>query len=149
MRSRMRPLVLAGIVGALGAASGHAQSNESTQPQVTQAVTVVAQREPVITVLAPREKSSGPPTPKRQAPAAIGRAVDADGDGLADAPAGTARESTSGRPSGKHGAPTAAAAKTKDCGDKAASATQKSACSNSNPKYADKATQGQSPLYEP
>ena len=60
MRSRMRPLVLAGIVSALGAASGHAQSNESTQPQVTQAVTVVAQREPVITVLAPREKSSGP-----------------------------------------------------------------------------------------
>jgi hypothetical protein len=145
----MRPLVLAGIVGALGAASGHAQSNESTQPQVTQAVTVVAQREPVITVLAPREKSSGPATPKRQAPAAIGRAVDADGDGLADAPAGAARESTSGRPSGKHGAPAAAASKTQDCNDKAASTTQKSVCANSNPKYADSATPSQNPLHEP
>ena len=142
MRSRIRPLVLAGIVSALGAASGHAQSNESTQPQVTQVVTVVAQREPVITVLAPREKSSDPAASRRQTPAAIGRAVDADGDGLADAPAGAARESTSGRPSGKHGVPTAAAAKTRDCVDKAASTTQKSACAN-------KATQGQNPLHEP
>jgi len=149
MKTRMRPLALVGIVSALGAGSALAQSNASAQPQVTQAITVVAQREPVITVLAPREKSSGPAEPRRQAPPAIGRAVDADGDGLADAPAGTARESTSGRPSGKHGAPTAAAAKTKDCGDKAASATQKSACANNNPKYADKATQGQSPLHEP
>lgn len=147
MRSRMRPLVLAGIVSALGAASGHAQS--TTQPQVTQAVTVVAQREPVITVLAPREKSSGPAAPRRPTPAAIGKAVDADGDGLADAPAGAARESTSGRPSGKQGVPTTAAAKTQDCGDKTASATQKAACANSNPKYADKATQGQNPLHEP
>ena len=149
MRSRIRPLILTGIVSALGAASGHAQSNESTQPQVTQVVTVVAQREPVITVLAPREKSSGPATPRRQAPAAIGRAVDADGDGLADAPAGAARESTSGRPSGKHGAPAAAASKPQDCNDKAASTTQKSVCANSNPKYADRVTQGQNPLHEP
>ena len=112
-------------------------------------MTVVSHREPVITVLAPRENLSDPAEPRRQAPAAIGRAVDADGDGLADAPAGTARESTSGRPSGKHGAPMTAAAKTQDCGDKAASTTQKSACANSTPKYANKATQGQNPLHEP
>ena len=37
----------------------------------------------------------------------------------------------------------------KDCGDKAASTTPKSVCANSNPKYADKATQGQNPLHEP
>jgi hypothetical protein len=148
MKTRMRPLALVGIVSALGAGSALAQSNASAQPQVTQAITVVAQREPVITVLAPREKSSGPAEPRRQAPPAIGRAVDADGDGIADAPEGTARESTSGRPSGKHGGPTTAA-KTQDCGDKTASTTQKSACANSNPKYADKGTQGQNPPHEP
>ena len=103
----------------------------------------------MITVLAPREKSSDAAAPRRQASAAIGRAVDADGDGLADAPAGAARESTSGRSSGKHGVPTPAAAKTQDCNDKAASTTQKSVCANSTPKYANKATQGQNPLHEP
>jgi len=130
MRSRLRPLVLVGIVSALGAGPAVAQSHPPAQTQVTQAITVVAQREPVITVLAPRETPSAVKTVKRQhAPAGIGKAVDADGDGLADAPA--------------------AAAQAKDCGDKAARTTQKSACAKGNPQYKDKTTQGQNPLHAP
>ena len=130
MRSRMRPLVLVGIVSALGAGPAVAQSHPPAQTQVTQAVTVVAQREPVITVVAPRETPSAVKTVKRQqAPAGIGTAVDADGDGLADAPA--------------------AAAQAKDCGDKSVRTTQKSACAKGNPQYKDKTTQGQNPVHEP
>ncbi len=130
MRSRMWPLALVGIVSALGAGSAHAQSNPAAHAQVTQAVTVVAQREPVVTVVAPRETPSPVKTVKRQqAPAGIGRAVDADGDGLADAPA--------------------AAAQAKDCGDKSVRTTQKSACAKGNPQYKDKTTQGQNPLHKP
>jgi hypothetical protein len=126
----MRPLALVGIVSALGVASAHAQSNPSTQAQVTQAVTVVAKREPVVTVLAPRETPAAATTAKRRPmPAGIGKAVDANGDGLADAPA--------------------AAARAKDCGDKAPRTTQKSACAQSNPQYKDKTAQGQNPLREP
>ena len=66
---------------------------------------------------------------RQQAPAGIGKAVDADGDGLADAPA--------------------AAAQAKDCGDKSVRTTQKSACAKGNPQYKDKTTQGQNPLHEP
>ena len=130
MRSRMRPLVLVGIVGALGAGPAVAQSPPPAQMEVTQAVTVVAQREAVVTVVAPRETPSAPKTAKpRQTPQGIGKAVDADGDGLADAPA--------------------AAAKARDCGDKAARTTQKSACAKGNPLYKDKTVQGQNPLHEP
>ena len=130
MRSTMRPLALFGILSALGAGSAPAQSTQPVQAQVTQAVTVVAQREPVVTVVAPRETPSAVKTVKRQqAPAGIGRAVDADGDGLADAPA--------------------TAAQAKDCGDKAVRTTQKSACAKGNPQYKDKTTQGQNPLHKP
>jgi hypothetical protein len=126
----LRPLVLVGIVSALGAGPAVAQSHPPAQTQVTQAVTVVAQREPVVTVLAPRETPSAVKTVKRQQlPAGIGKAVDADGDGLADAPA--------------------AAAQAKDCGDKAVRTTQKSACAKGNPQYKDKTTQGQNPLHKP
>jgi len=149
MRSRMRPLALVGIVSALGAGAAHAQSNDSVQPQVTQAVTVFAQREPVITVLAPRETPSAVKTARPQQSAArIGKAVDADGDGLADASAAAAREGATGRPSGKRTDPTAAA-QAQDCGDKAARTAQKSACAKSNPQYKDKTAQGQNPLHEP
>jgi hypothetical protein len=143
MKSRVRPLAVVGIVGALAAVPAHAQSNAPAQ--VTQTVTVVAQREPVITVLAPRETSNAVPvTSPRQTPPGIGTAVDADGDGLADAP--TPREGKSGRPTGKQTVP--AAAPRPACADKArAEAT--SACATSNPQYKDKAVQGQNPLHEP
>ena len=130
MRSRLRPLVLVSIVSALGAGPAVAQSHPPAQTPVTQAVTVVAQREPVITVVAPRETPSAVKTVKRQpAPAGIGTAVDADGDGLADAPT--------------------AAAQAKDCGDKSVRTTQKSACAKGNPQSKDKTTQGQNPVHEP
>jgi hypothetical protein len=126
----MRPLAVVGILSALGAGPAVAQSPPPVQTQVTQAVTVLAQREPVVTVLAPRETPSAVKTVKRQqAPVGIGKAVDADGDGLADAPA--------------------AAAQAKDCGDKAVRTTQKSACAKGNPQYKDKTTQGQNPLHKP
>jgi hypothetical protein len=117
---------------------------------VTEAVTVVAQREPVVTVVAPRETpSEAAAAPRPRTPPAIGKAVDADGDGIADAPAGAARTGTTGRPSGKRSPAATSAKPGPDCDDKDASATSKAACSQSNPIYKDKAAQGQNPLHVP
>jgi hypothetical protein len=140
----MRSLALAGIVSALGGVPAHAQSSAAAQqPQVTQAITVVAKREAVITVLAPRETPSAPATPRRQGPAGIGKAVDADGDGIADAPAG--RNAATARLTNKRAA---VAAPAKHCDDKDAS-TVKPACVRNSPQPQDKATQGRNPLHEP
>ena len=151
MKSGMGSVALAGIVCALLAPTAHAQSNTSAPAQVTPAVTVVAQREPVITVVAPRERPANAASVKRpQPPPGIGKAVDADGDGIADAPATGARAGASGRASGKRSA-TAAAASTPsgDCDDKDARAASSRACAKSNPLYKDKGTQGENPLHAP
>ena len=146
MKSGMRSLALAGIVSALGAAAALAQSNTSAPAQVTPAVTVVAQREPVITVVAPRETPSDAAAVKRRQapPAGIGKAVDADGDGIADA---AARAGTTGRTAGKRSVPAAAPAR--DCDDKAARTAPGEACTKRNPLYKDKGVQGEPPLHAP
>jgi hypothetical protein len=158
----MRRVALLGIVGALSVGAAHAQSNASAQPQVTQAVTVVAQREPavtvvaqrepVVTVLAPRETASGTAAAKRpQTPSGIGTAVDADGDGIADAKGPATRGSRTGRASGKRTATaTATASSTAGCTkDERGAAEPACASAKQNPVYEDKATQGQNPLHEP
>jgi hypothetical protein len=150
MNSGMRPLALVGIVSALVAVNAHAQSKTAPPAQVTTAVTVVAQREPVITVVAPRETPSDTASAKRQQPpTGIGNAVDADGDGIADAPATAARAGATGRPSGKRSAPAAPATQAGDCDDKEAQAALSSACAKSNPLYKDKGVQGENPLHAP
>ena len=144
MKSRMRPLALVGIAGALAAASGHAQ-NTPAPAQVTQAITVVAQREPVVTVLAPRETPNSAPARPAQPPPGIGKALDADGDGIADAPVDAAGAGKSGRPSGKRSVPVAATAQ--ECADKDRAAPA-SVCAKSNPLYTDKAMQGHNPVHQ-
>ena len=149
MKSGMGPVALFGIVSALVGATAHAQSNNAPA-QVTPAVTVVAQREPVITVVAPRETPSDAAAAKRrQPPAGIGKAVDADGDGIADAPAAAARAGATGRPSSKRSAPATAATQTGECDSKDAHAAPSSACAKNNPVYKDKGAQGENPLHAP
>jgi hypothetical protein len=146
----------------LSVGAAHAQSNAPAQPQVTQAVTVVAQREPavtvvaqrepVVTVLAPRETPSGTAAAKRsQTPSGIGTAVDADGDGIADAKGPATRGSRTARASGKRTATAATAPSTAGTCGKDARGGAEPACASArqNPVYEDKATQGQNSLHEP
>lgn len=147
METRNTALAAVAILSANWAAVANAQSNAASPAPVTTAVTVVAQREAVVTVVAPREVSSGQPTGKRQhEPVRVMKAVDADGDGLADAPAPTARQGKTGKTSGKRtvGAPATAAASGEDCDDQ----DKRAACAGSNPLHKDKATQSQNPLHD-
>ncbi|HEX9773704.1 MAG TPA: hypothetical protein VGA44_09575 [Steroidobacteraceae bacterium] len=122
MNTWMNPLAGLALLGALGAGSAIAQSSAEPANAVTTAVTVSAQREPTITVLAPREAASGLPTGKRQhAPVTITKAVDVDGDGMADAPKAAPRDVATGQSSGKrqHAPATTQDAADQDCDGKA------------------------------
>jgi hypothetical protein len=158
MKSRMKFLAALALLGAFGSGTAPAQSNTVPASTVPTAVTVAAKREPVVTVLAPRERSTGMQTATQQhAPVTIGKAVDLDGDGLADAPsksrhappvpkarhdgdcddaaersATTPRDAATGQASGKREQPKAE--------------TAKSGCAAGNPLYGQKTAQGQNPL---
>ncbi len=154
MKSRMKPLAALALLGAFGSGTAPAQSNTAPANTVPTAVTVAAKREPVITVLAPREPATGE---QQHVPVKIGKAVDLDGDGLADAPtksrhappvpkarhdddcddaaersATTPRDAATGQASGKREQPKAD--------------TAKSGCAASNPLYGQKTAQGQNPV---
>ena len=147
MEPRKTALAALAILSANWATVVHAQTNAAATPPVTTAVTVVAQREAVITVVAPREPSSGQQTGKRQhEPVRTQKAVDADGDGMADAPAPAARQGKTGKTSGKRSpeAPATAATPGQDCDDE----DPRASCARSNPLYKDKATQSQNPLHD-
>lgn len=157
MKAGMRPIALVGILGALGAASAAAQSSAQAQvpaaTPVTPAVTVVAQRVPVVTVLAPRETPSGAPAGKRQnVPASIGKADDADGERIADAPAVPARAARTAPSSDERAtrARAASAAPGADCGEKDPRTAPASPCArgNPNPVHQDKVSSGVSPPHE-
>ncbi len=167
MRTWMKPLALVVILSASGGGAALAQSKAAAPAQVTQAVTVVATRVPVVTVSAPREVPTGMPTDKRQ-PAPRPKAVDRDGDGLADAPA--PRDAATGRPTGKlqATAPVSSTATDNDCDDAAersvsaprAAATSQpsgkheagtapaSGCAKQNPLYESSTVQGSNPLHQ-
>jgi hypothetical protein len=150
METTKTALAALAILGANWAIAANAQSNASAPPPVTTAVTVVAQREAVVTVVAPREAASGQPTGKRQhEPVRVQKAVDADGDGLADAPAPAERQGKTGKTSGKRTAemPATAAQSGEDCDDTNKRAAPDAACVKSNPLYKDDPKQGQNALH--
>ena len=160
MRIWMKPLTLVVILSASGGGAALAQSNTAAPAPVTEAVTVVATRVPVITVVAPREVPSGAATGKRQpAPVTTSKAVDRDGDGLADAPAAAApRDAATGRPTGKRQAtaPASSTATDNDCDDAAerpgaprdAAKVPASGCAKQNPLYKPSTVQGSNPLHQ-
>jgi hypothetical protein len=122
MNTWMNPLAGLALLGAFGAGSAIAQSRVEPANAVTTAVTVSAQREPTITVLAPREAASGLPTGKRQhQPMTVTKAVDLDGDGMADAPKTAPRDTATGQSSGKrqHAPATTQDPADQDCDGKA------------------------------
>lgn len=147
MEARKAAVAAVAILSATWAGSALAQSKAASPAPapapVATAVTVVAQREAVVTVVAPREASSGMPTGKRQYnPVRITKAVDADGDGLADAPATAERQGKTGSTKRVAATP-AAATDTEDCDDK----DERTACKDQNPLYTDGTQQGQNPLH--
>jgi hypothetical protein len=173
----MNPLAGLALLGALGAASAIAQSSPDPANAVTTAVTVSAQRESTITVLAPREAASGLATGKRQhAPVTISKAVDLDGDGMADAPKAAPRDIATGQSSGKrqHAPATTHDPADQDCDGKAeksdatprgvaagqtnvkrsnpssevAAAHGQMGCAQRNPIHKPNAVSGENPLYK-
>ena len=151
MRARMVALSV-GVLCALGGGVALAQSVAATATPVTPVVTVVAKREPVVTVLAPRVSASEAPVVRRRpTPARNGKAVDADGAGLADAPSSAGRSIATTRSSQPRTASAAvkSAVASPDCGERKAETASKTTCAKANPLYADKAPQGRNPLHEP
>jgi len=151
MRARLVALSV-GVLCALGGDVALAQSAAATATPVTPVVTVVAKREPVVTVLAPRVSASEAPVVRRHpTQARIGKAVDADGDGLADAPSAAGRSIVTTRSSQPRTAsvPVKSAAASPDCGERKADSASKTTCAKANPVYADKAPRGRNPLHEP
>jgi len=138
-----------GVLCALGGSVALAQSTAATAPPVTPAVTVVAKREPVVTVIAPRIAASEAPVTRRQSTTpARGKAVDADGDGLADAQ--TARSKTAvPRSDSRTATSVKSATAPRECGEQKPGSASKSACGKANPLYADKAAQARNPVHEP